>query len=321
MPIWSQFPFLDVVIDRVDTGILILNPQMEIQVWNQFMVAHSHRSAEDVVGRNLFEIFPELPRAWFERKLKGVFVLKNQAFTSWEQRPFLFRFQHTRQVTGGSDYMYQDCAFQPLLDTGGEVAFVCVTIRDMTDVAVYENRLKEAMAQLEVVSHTDGLTQLFNRSHWEARFCEEVTRLRRYDGQLSLLMFDLDHFKMVNDTYGHQAGDEVLRDVSSRLRRVLRSVDVAGRYGGEEFCIYLPHTDLAGGEYVAERIRKAMCRKPVVHEGIEIPISASLGVTHYRSKDNSHEQLIKEADTALYYSKENGRNCWSCFDEQAPVPE
>lgn len=309
----TAFALLDRVIDRVDTGILIVDPQMNIQLWNQFMVTHSQRSAEEVLGRNLFECFPELPKRWFERKLNGVLILKNQAFTSWQQRPYLFRFSHNRQVTGGVDHMYQDCTLMPIFNDDGEVTAICISIKDVTEVGIYETRLKEALAQLEIASHTDGLTRLFNRAHWEDRFRQEVDRIQRYGGKLSLLMFDLDHFKAINDTYGHQAGDEVLRKVSSRLNRVLRNVDVAGRYGGEEFCIYLPATDLSGGEYVAERVRKAMARTPVVHEGQEIAVSISLGVTEFTDPAQNHERLIKEADEALYYAKEHGRNRFACY--------
>ncbi|WP_207062691.1 diguanylate cyclase [Motiliproteus sp. SC1-56] len=311
----AALSLLDRVIDRVDTGILIVDPEMRIQLWNQFMVTHSQRSAEEVLGKNLFDCFPELPQRWFERKLNGVLILKNQAFTSWQQRPFLFRFSHNRQVTGGVEHMYQDCTLTPIFDDAGEVAYVCISIKDVTEVGIYETRLKQALAQLEVASHTDGLTQLFNRSHWEERFRQEVARVQRYGGKVTLLMFDLDHFKKINDTWGHQAGDEVLRCVSSRLRRALRNVDVAGRYGGEEFCVFLPSTELAGGEYVAERIRKTMARTPVEHEGRSISISVSLGITEFRDPGQSHEQLIKEADAALYFAKENGRNRFACFQQ------
>ncbi|MFZ5464596.1 MAG: PAS domain-containing protein [Pseudomonadota bacterium] len=105
---------LDFVVDRIEVGIFAVDRGMRIVLWNRFMALHSGRPAEEVVGSNLFEVFPELPRKWLEKKIDNVFVLKNYSFTSWEQRPFLFRFDHNRPITGGIDCMRQNCTFLEL---------------------------------------------------------------------------------------------------------------------------------------------------------------------------------------------------------------
>src|SRR5260370_29880818 len=113
---------LHFVASRIEVGILAVDLEMKVIVWNRFPEAHSGKSASEIVGRSLFEAFPELPRAWLERKIKSVVVLKNFGFTSWRQRPFLFRFRHHRPITGGIDVMRQDCTFLPVMGESARIA-------------------------------------------------------------------------------------------------------------------------------------------------------------------------------------------------------
>jgi two-component system, NtrC family, sensor kinase len=127
-----------------------VDPDAQIVLWNRFMEIHSRRAATDVIGRNLFECFPDLPRRLVEKKLAQVFTLRNYAFTDWEHRPFLFRFDHDRPVTGGHiDAMRHNCTFRPLLGPDGEVTHVCVTVFDCTDAASAHQRLEGTLRQLE----------------------------------------------------------------------------------------------------------------------------------------------------------------------------
>src|SRR4051812_24994069 len=107
---------LQFVASRIELGILAVDLEMRIVVWNRFLEAHSGHQAAEILGRPLFEVFPELPRAWLERKIKSVAILKNFSFTSWRQRPYLFKFRHHRPITGGIDSMRQDCTFLPIAD-------------------------------------------------------------------------------------------------------------------------------------------------------------------------------------------------------------
>lgn len=303
--------FLKFIVDRVNVGVFILDKNYNIQLWNQFMAAHSGLSSQESIGKNLFELFPSIPQKWFSKKVKSVFLLKSFAFTSWEQRPYIFAFPHNRPITGGVECMRQDCTMMPLKNTDGEVEYVCISIHDVTDVSIYQNMLLEANEKLAAASRIDGLTQLYNRSHWEERLREEVSRCKRYGGTLTLLMFDLDHFKRINDTYGHLGGDEVLKTVSSKLTSLLRVSDIAGRYGGEEFAILLTNTSGGSAENVAERIRATMCAEPVMFQEQSISVSVSLGICELNERIETHERLIELADNALYHSKENGRNQWT----------
>lgn len=300
---------LGFIVDRVNVGIFVVDRDMRLVLWNKFMEMHSGREAGQLIGQDLFEAFPELPEKWLRKKVNSVFILKNFAFTSWEQRPYLFKFLHNRPVTGGVDYMQQDCTFIPLKDESGEVLYVCVSVSDATDTAIYQQMMKGALQSMEEMSVRDGLTGLYNRRYLERALEAEFSRVRRYGGLLSVLLFDIDHFKKVNDGYGHQAGDAVLKAIAARLREVLRQSDIAGRYGGEEFTVLLPNTELDGAVIFAERLREVIAAEPVVTKAGSVPVTISIGVSELRAETPSHEKLVHEADMALYRAKDAGRNC------------
>jgi len=162
---------------------------------------------------------------------------------------------------------------------------------------------------------TDILTGWHNRRYLQRRLPEEVARAGRYRQPLSALLLDVDHFKRVNDSYGHPAGDQVLRDVASRVKHVLRTSDVAVRYGGEEFAVLLPQTALDDAARMAERIRHTVATGPFpIKEGNELDVTVSIGVAEVRpgvmATDMAvlGEQLLSWADGALYRAKSEGRN-------------
>ena len=162
---------------------------------------------------------------------------------------------------------------------------------------------------------TDVLTGWHNRRYLQVRLTEEMARAKRDQANLVCLMLDLDHFKQVNDTYGHAAGDEVLRELSHRIESQVRGSDVAARYGGEEFVILLPHTDVESGGLLAERIRRIVSATPVVFgDEKELTITASIGIACARPRESDFdmktlgESLIARADVALYRAKSAGRN-------------
>ena len=137
------------IVERIEIGVFAVDRDLRVVAWNRFMALHSQRVPEDVIGKNLFECFPELPRKWLERKIESVFVLKNYAFTSWEQRPYLFRFDHNRPITGGVDAMRQNCTLFPQKNSTGDVERVCITLMDYTDTAMYQGRLNELIDELK----------------------------------------------------------------------------------------------------------------------------------------------------------------------------
>lgn len=140
---------LTAIAERIEVGLVVVDRSGNVVYWNRFMALHSGRPAEEVVGGRVYDLFPELPRKWFEKKLQSVFLLKNYAFTSWSLRPYLIRMTHSRPVTGGIDAMRQDATFIPIVDETNEVRHVCICLSDRTDTAVAQNRLEAAIKELE----------------------------------------------------------------------------------------------------------------------------------------------------------------------------
>jgi diguanylate cyclase (GGDEF)-like protein len=174
-------------------------------------------------------------------------------------------------------------------------------------LAHVQNRLRDLAA-------TDVLTGLYNRRHLFARIEQEFSRMERATlrrepvDSIGFIMADIDHFKAINDTYGHLAGDQILQEVAKRLKGTLRPYDVIGRFGGEEFLVMLPHSAMADAEAVAERLRQIISQAPYDVGGKAIAVTASFGVAHCQDAKDDVNAAVGRADKALYLAKEGGRN-------------
>jgi diguanylate cyclase (GGDEF)-like protein len=168
---------------------------------------------------------------------------------------------------------------------------------------------QEIMERFQIDSKMDFLTQIANRRAFETRLEEEFERAKRYGSVFSLVMIDIDHFKKVNDVYGHMAGDKVLRLVSQVLEDQTRFNDFVSRYGGEEFAILLPESTAGQGRLVAEKIRKAVERTSLVYGDWKIKVTVSAGVGEVNTQSDNPETFVRRVDAALYQAKQNGRNC------------
>lgn len=208
------------ILDRIDVGVVMLCREMRIRYWNRFMASQTGRFQEELLGQEIFSAFPELPEHWLRRKCEIVLLLKQFAFSSWEQQPYLFECRSRLPLTSGLSTMRQDCTFLPLKDEAGEISHFCIIIKDVTEVAVYQQQLKKALADIEEISIRDGLTGIFNRRHIEGLAHTEFGRHKRYGSPLVLAMLDIDQFKGLNDQYGHQFGDQVLRSLAECLAGV-----------------------------------------------------------------------------------------------------
>jgi diguanylate cyclase (GGDEF)-like protein len=185
----------------------------------------------------------------------------------------------------------------PMWNIGEQPKYLILVAEDITARKLSEEKL-------ELLSTTDQLTGVYNRRAFDEFFTRERDRAVRYNKPLSLILFDIDYFKKVNDTFGHEAGDHVLQEVVNISKEQIRKVDSLFRWGGEEFILLLPETEVDGAIIVAERLRSAV-------EKWEFPttssITISLGVSQFH-KDDSDKTLIKRADVALYEAKQGGRN-------------
>lgn len=168
-----------------------------------------------------------------------------------------------------------------------------------------EHAYHEAIYQLAI---RDGLTEIFNKRKFDDELEREFARARRHGRPLSLVIFDVDHFKKVNDNYGHLCGDAVLQQLCRRVASDLRTDQLFARVGGEEFAILNPETALDGASAMAERLRQAIARKPFVFDGLNLPVTCSFGVAELSDAMMDPEALFEVTDQALYRSKEEGRN-------------
>lgn len=180
-------------------------------------------------------------------------------------------------------------------------------------------RLEQLVQQTKELAIRDELTGAFNRRHMMGRLGDDAARARRYKTPLSVCLLDIDYFKRINDTLGHPAGDAVLRAVASFFPTLLRSTDVFARFGGEEFLLLLPETDLRGARGLAERVRIGASRLAVEGLPADFRITLSAGVAQFRA-DESVDALLKRADIALYRAKESGRNRVEVDEVTTPQP-
>lgn len=184
----------------------------------------------------------------------------------------------------------------------------------------HDSRLSELNLKLEQLAHTDEATGLFNKRRLLERLNMEVARARRYGEILSCLMIDIDDFKQINDTYGHQAGDAVLRQTGELLRSSLRVTDFVARYGGEEFTVLLPRTNSAGAHRVAENLRSTFMLHPFVLSNGVVRLTISIGAACCSTFDHlDAPEMILRADNALYHAKRNGKNR-TCFTDGLEAP-
>jgi len=296
------------LLQTLDNGLVLLDDDYQVQLWNSFMENHSGIPTGDARGKNLFDLFPALPGSWLKRKIDSVFSLQSRAFCTWEEHPRLFNFKSTRPLTGHSALMYQNITLIPLSGLNGDITRVCLLIYDVTEIATRKIELESANKTLKKLSRTDKLTNLYNRGCWEECLEQEFKRCRRSKRPASLILFDIDHFKKFNDTYGHAAGDKVLRSVAQAIRHTQRSTDITGRYGGEEFGIILPETNQDQALQFAERLREQIADTIVDWEESPLQITVSAGVAEYSEDLQDYQDWFELSDKALYRAKEGGRN-------------
>ena len=211
-------------------------------------------------------------------------------------------------MTSAASHMYQNVTMFPLVGDSGSVENFCILVYDVTEQALGKSGMAELNEELKITSRVDGLTGLYNRRYWQERFEELYKLSKRRNKPSTAMMLDIDHFKRVNDTYGHQAGDKVIKMLAALIKRCVRETDLAGRYGGEEFAIILTDSTLENATRVAERIRGLAELLEVEHDGQTITFTVSLGLAQFEQSLDSPMVWLEQADQALYRAKESGRN-------------
>ncbi|NVK18726.1 MAG: PAS-domain containing protein [Methylocystaceae bacterium] len=288
--------YLQALLQNLDQGVTVIDENLNIIFWNKafftLLEFPEHlikpvMSYEDLLRFNAErgEYGPGDPEQQVKMRLQASLKFEPHHFE--RQRPN----GRTLEVTG-----------KPLKIDGKSVGFI-TTYVDITEH-------KRMAARLRKMANTDVLTELYNRRYFTLLLEREIKRSQRAGHALSVLLMDLDHFKSVNDNHGHTIGDRTLKKFAEACKKVLRNIDIMGRLGGEEFCVFLPETNRDGAFILAERLRAAIEELPIQNENNEtFFITVSIGVAVYDSlSDERMEDIIKRADKALYRAKSMGRN-------------
>jgi len=296
------------ILNLVNSGLIVLDADLRIVLWNSWMTPRSGRSAARVQGQLLFDVFPELRGSRVEAAVLAALIdgHAGSVAPSENRAPFPLR------EAGSFDGPRIDQAVTVTPFKEGDERFCLVEIRDVSNTLERERRLLDHAETLRARSYVDGLTGIANRRYFDVAIERELRRAQRIGGQLSLLLVDIDSFKLYNDHFGHQQGDTCLGTVAQALAAKLkRPADVAARYGGEEFAAILPDTSLEQAERHANAIREHIAGLGLVHApGAHWPmVTLSIGVASYGKLGlNEPAPLIDAADKALYAAKRAGRN-------------
>jgi diguanylate cyclase (GGDEF)-like protein/PAS domain S-box-containing protein len=209
------------------------------------------------------------------------------------------------------DLYWEKISISSVTDAKGNITHFVSVNEDITDRREAEEKIRSLNAELEKIAITDYLTSIYNRRYFMERGVQEFKRAKRSKHPLSLLMLDIDKFKNINDTYGHETGDFALKQVVAALKKNLREIDILGRMGGDEFTVMLPNTSLENAAKLAERVRKDMENTvfQTTDESLTISITISAGVSDFTDQTTNIDEMLRNADTALYQAKHSGRNC------------
>jgi diguanylate cyclase (GGDEF)-like protein/PAS domain S-box-containing protein len=280
------------ILDNLFAYVALLDTNGVVQEVNKAPLDRAGYRREDVIGR----FFYDAPWWSYDDQVREQLIVAiNTAKLGKASR-------YDVAVKMGNDLVPIDFLIAPVRDDAGEIIGLLPTAVDITD-------RKHLEAELQRQAHLDYLTGLANRRSFMGRSEIELSRARRYDNSISVLMLDIDHFKQINDTYGHQSGDLVLKSVANTFQEVLRSVDIIGRLGGEEFAVVLPETGIAKATEVAERLREKMSAGEVaLPDGMNIRFTVSIGIAALIDKNSNITMLLNDADKALYRAKQAGRN-------------
>jgi len=271
------------IFDNTPAPIYMKDSEGRYVLINKRFEMLAHTSLKEIIGKKDENVFPE--------DIATIFCVQDEEV---KLRNRSLEFEETLCLPDGK-FTFITVKF-PLHDVNGKILGVAGFCTDITE-------RKKAEDELFYAASHDSLTGLFNRQAFKNLLINEMERAKRYDTSFSLIILDIDNFKSINDTFGHQAGDRVLVNIAELLRQNVRTVDCVGRWGGEEFLILLSETRGNEAALVAEKLRNAL----VSHKFDEAVITASFGVTIYQ-RDDTPDIIIKRVDELLYRAKDRGKN-------------
>lgn len=273
----------DIVFEKLSTGVMIIDTDYRIMDYNPALEKVFPHLNLNVKNQSVFDVFSDYPtllktiRDHNEERIE--MMIENNGSPTYYRTSF--NAMHNRR--------------------GKQIGFI---------ISYYEfTNEKYLVEKLEKLAALDGLTGVYNRPYFDQYATKEINRINRYGGVISMIYLDIDRFKTINDTYGHPAGDLVLTKVAEALSNNIRESDVLARFGGEEFVILLPHTDVLAARALGERLRYALENMNLVFDGQDIPVRASFGITGFTAGNKlGLETIYRLADQAMYHAKEQGGN-------------
>ncbi|GAU78506.1 sensor domain-containing diguanylate cyclase [Fusibacter sp. 3D3] len=282
----------EAVVQSAYDGIISVDDEQNIMMINKAACEIFGINSKTAVGSPLTDLIPARFR---EKHVDYVHHFEKSTITS---RPM----QERSAITG----LRRDGSEVPL-----EVTISKIYVNGKLEMTAVLRDISEKSSLLEellILSRTDGLTKLYNRTYFTELFQREIERHARYKKGISIIMFDLDHFKAVNDIYGHGGGDLILTEVSQIIVKNVRRIDSVARWGGEEFIILLPETNVKEAIEISEKLRDILFKHVFIYQELSIKITASFGVASFSEACDTSDKMIKYADDKLYESKTNGRN-------------
>ena len=297
----------DIISSTINNGLIILDENLKICAWNQWLEIRTHIKKEDILNKNICEEFPYINEKKLKRKIKSVQVTKNPAFYSIDPHSYLIKIESNSIVDKVFDYMQQDITIIPY---DLEKKLVCLYIYDNTELYETNLKLKVLNEKLKDLSNRDPMTNSYNRRYFSEISPKYLILSKRNNDEIGILILDIDYFKNINDTYGHNVGDKVIITLAKSLSNHVRKSDIVSRFGGEEFVILLYNISKENMINLAENIRKKIEDLVVETDQGDLKFTISIGGASYDEiKDNNNlDKTLNRADHAMYKAKNAGRN-------------
>jgi len=282
---------MSTILENMGARVYIVGTDFCYRYANREVCKALGKSQDEIVGKSVEDMFPpEISHA-----------LMDNNRTVFEQCKTVTAVERIGILQSEEDRYFWSVKV-PLFDENGKVYALLGMSTDITERKLLEDKLQQ-------LAMMDGLTGLYNRRHFLELAKKEVRRARRYSQKMGFLMVDIDHFKVINDSYGHACGDRALQEFARVVEGAVREADIVARYGGEEFVVALPETSLPGSGILAERIRAAVEAIEVISDNNEVVrFTTSIGGTHLLDENDDAEKALSRADKALYEAKSSGRN-------------
>ncbi|MBN2530213.1 MAG: diguanylate cyclase [Deltaproteobacteria bacterium] len=287
------------ILDNIETGVLVVNRLLDISYWNRWLEIHTGIDEDSAVGNNLENLFSDFSFGLLKQKIHIAVKLGTPTFVNGRVSGYVIPIEQYKVTKSIFRFMQQDATITPIGD-----GLVSIVVTDVSPLLEAHYTIDKQMKMLERQARTDFLTGCFNKNMFNDILSTEMKRSERHGHVFTLIIFDIDDFKLVNDTHGHLAGDAVLRQMAEIVVGSIRQSDALIRWGGEEFFILLPETALEGGALLAEKLRRRIRKFDFEKAG---RLSCSFGVAQWKN-EVGEDGIIGMADSALYLAKNSGKN-------------